>query len=794
MVRRRRVFGALIVLAAVAGPARDAGAAVGVVDTVATDASGPSISGDGRWVVFGGTTGDHRSVLRYDRATGATLDLSPVPGGARPGDTVHPRISADGCVVAANTQIAYDLFRDDDRGDRWDVYRLVVPECGGQPAGWELVSTSAGTGTSRDDVLPDSPPTVSGSGALVAFAHPAPGAPAGVSTISVVDLTIPPSAPGRVQEVAGMPVEAPNGAFLYHGAREPALSQNGRHLAFVSDATAADPLPGWAEGPVRGADATSQVYVWDRGAPDQRRAVQLVSGHDGVPSTAGGEDPDLSEDGRIVVFTSADRTLVPAELPACKETCPTQVYRFDRDTDGNGIFDEPPRQPPMTLASAIGAGTPATDMPSTDAPIAGDDSSWAPAVSADGSQVAFVTDATNLLPSRRAGGGAETDGDLLVAEHELGEVRRVLDGSDVAEVPGAHGHPALSRTGQVVAFDTMAAAALPGVQPATSGPNRNVVTVDVRPQLSLAALDFGTTLLGFESAELFATVLNAGPAAFEPGDVVVDPPGNFRVTGGTCARGVIVAAGASCSVKLTFNPSEPRAFEATLTVGSAVPFGPSVATTVRGAAGEPTLQVNPGGVDLPATVVGEASGTMAVDVENTGFAPTSVSGITIGGAHPDDFQVTDQSCTDRALNPAATCTVAVQFLPHDGGYRSALLIVATPSGQYASAVLGGLATYQPVFGADVSAARPGAEIGVGGRGFPPSVPVAIGFAGGGAPFGTVTTSEDGAFLAIVRLPARLRPGAQQLVATGPPGAVAAAPLTVLGAAHRAPTVPGYGLG
>ena len=87
-----------------------------------------------------------------------------------------------------------------------------------------------------------------------------------------------------MQIVAGMPVEAPGGAFLYRGARDPAISQNGRHLAFVSDTSASEALPGWSDGPVPGEYATSQVYVWDRGATDQRRAVRLVSGKDGVPS------------------------------------------------------------------------------------------------------------------------------------------------------------------------------------------------------------------------------------------------------------------------------------------------------------------------------------------------------------------------------------------------------------------------------------------------------------------------------------------------------------------------------
>src|SRR5690606_26142123 len=136
-------------------------------------------------------------------------------------------------------------------------------------------------------------------------------------------------------------------------------------------------------------------------------------------SRGGGYSPAISEDGRIVVFTSPDRNLVTAELPRCRPACETQIYRYDRDTDGNGILDELPRSDPLTIVSAVDAGSVEVGVP-----VAGNRSSWAPSVNADGSQVAFVTDATNLLPSYRAGGGRPRDGDLLVAEVHLGELRR----------------------------------------------------------------------------------------------------------------------------------------------------------------------------------------------------------------------------------------------------------------------------------------------------------------------------------------------------------------------------------
>ena len=540
------------------------------------DATRPSVSQDGRWVVFEGSLDGRRTVFRTDRNSGETVELSPVPESVRSGDTVMPRLSADGCVVVAITEIPYDLFRDDDRLERWDVYRLVVPECGGQPAGWELVSTGH-AGTAIDGVFTDAPPALSGSGAIVAYVRQLDGAPEGVGTIMVVDITVPVGEVGREEEVAGMPVETPNRAYLYRGAREPELSENGRHLAFVADTTASAPLPGWAAGPVPGEAATAQVFVWDRSTIDRRNAVHLVSGRGGVPSATGASSPSISEAGRFVAFVSDDRTLVPAELPPCTTTCPTQVYRYDRDTDANGVFDEAPRGEPLSIVSAVDAGDIAIGVP-----IAGDGSSWAPTVSADGSQVAFVTDATNLLPSRRGGGGRVSDGDLLVSEMELGTVRRVLDGADLTDVPGAHGNPAMSRTGQVVVFETAAVGPLSG-QATTELGARGIAAVEVTPRLSLAELDFGSTILNLESSELYVRVQNAGPASFEPTLVIVDAP--FRVTGGTCAKGILVAAGTTCSVHVTFRPTAVRGYEGTLTVSGNGGNAPTVSSTVRGAAG-----------------------------------------------------------------------------------------------------------------------------------------------------------------------------------------------------------------
>lgn len=793
-LRHRRQWSAALVAMVLSGVvlgAPSSSAASPVVSAAVSGGERPSVSGDGRFVVFQGEIDGRSTVYRTDRFAVETTELSPVLEGLRPGHTVNPVISADGCVVVAQTEMALDLFRDDDAADRWDVYRLVVPECGGTPGQWELVSIDERTGTARDDVDVETAATVSGSGVIVAFTHPAPGLVDGVNTITVVDLTVAHGSAGRYQPVAGMPAEAPDTVFRYRGPRQPALSANGRHLAFVSDTTAADPLPGWGDGPTPGGPATAQVFVWDRANDDIFTRVRLLSARNGEPSRAGAAAPVLSEDGRIVVFVSSDQFLVPAEYPRCDGDCPAQIFRFDRDPDGNGRFDEPTTRQQLTLVSAVSDGGTFGGL------VAGNRASGSPAVNIDGSQVAFVTRATNLLPIRVPAGGEPTDGDVVIAEIPLEQLRRVAHGTGGRVVPGAHDRPALSDTGRVVVFDSLVAGLVGGP---VGGPaetpldRRHVVAVTARPQVTLAALDFGTVLVGWESEELYVSVLNEGPGAFVPA-IVRSTTRNVKITdGGTCRKGVVVPAGGTCTVYAVFNPTAPTAFSGEIDVLEEG-FDPvRSSASVRGVGGEPVLQANPPGLDLATGVVGEPGDRRSIDVRNISFAPTSISAIRIVGQHPDDFTVVGQSCTNRALNPNATCAIEVEFRPTAAHRRMGTLQVVTSSGAYTAAIVAGIGRYAPAVGVAAPAVTAGSVLPLGLSGFPGDADVTLSFADGTRPLQVVRTNPDGGLLVQVSVPRRERGGERLLVASGPDGVSAVVPVEVLRPASSRPGVPGYGLG
>jgi hypothetical protein len=382
--------------------------------------------------------------------------------------------------------------------------------------------------------------------------------------------------------------------------------------------------------------------------------------------------------------------------------CPSQVYHLDRDSDANGRYDEPDRTLMTLVSSEVG----------TSPVVAGTAPSSQPSVSSDGQLVAFITKAPNLQVVKAGGGGAATDGDLLVADVARNTLRRVttIDGG-VQPAVGSHSGPQLSDTGRTIVFDTLAAAQLvPG-----SPPGRQVVTTVSAPELSLAEGDLGTTLVGFTSDEWYVAVNNNGPTTFTPSQVSVSD-GRFRVNQelSTCALGAPVPPGGDCTVRLTFTPTSPGPVSATLTVAETGFQAVSVSTTVRGAGGEPMLRTNPAGQTFGSVVVGQTSPEFLFDVENISLVPTSVASVRVVGPNPDDFVISSNSCDQRSLNPRSTCSIGVTFAPRASGQRSAVVEVATPTGQYTVMVPDGLGRYQPNFMIDRTEVEAGRDFGIGG--------------------------------------------------------------------------------
>lgn len=184
----------------------------------------------------------------------------------------------------------------------------------------------------------------------------------------------------------------------------PAISADGRFIAFASGVT--DLVAGDTNG-------VTDVFILDRADG----SISRVEGDNGEPDGAS-NFPRLSADGRWVVYASQATNLVPDDTNAV-----TDIFLYDRDS-----------------------GT--TRRVSVD--FFGDQAnghSRSPAISADGSTVAFVSAATNLLDQEL--NGAEQ---VYVHEVQVGETSVVSVSSAGRPSNGNCFLPDLSDDGTLVAF------------------------------------------------------------------------------------------------------------------------------------------------------------------------------------------------------------------------------------------------------------------------------------------------------------------------------------------------------
>jgi hypothetical protein len=461
------------------------------------------------------------------------------------------------------------------------------------------------------------------------------------------------------------------------------------------------------------------------------------------------------------------------------------VYVLDRDADDNGVLDEDGATD-LHLVSAVPVETAAGST----ALLAGDAPSSQPAISADGQLVVFVSKATNLQLIETAGVGVGDDGDLLLGDVRRGQLSRVTLGPDgIVPAAALHAHPDLSDTARTIVFDTLAATELLGPDAA---PGRQVVAHSAPPALSLPDADLGTTVVGLESDEWFVAVVNDGPSSFAPASATISSS-QFTINPEKTIAGNIVPPGGDCVVAFRFTPTRPGAATATVTVAEEGFGAVSVSSRLAGGGGEPTLRIETN-EDFGEQEVGTTSVEYLLDVSNISFVPTRVASAEIGGSHPGDFAITSNNCADRPLNPRASCTIGVTFTPAESGRRTALVTVATPTGQYTTMVIAGDGVFAPEVRVAHSEVVAGSLTLLGGSKYPPNSEVTVVYGEGAGDSFTVVTDETGEFL--VGLPFRPdeRGGERTVVVQSPSGAAASTSIEVVESAPDYVGMPGFGLG
>ncbi|HEY3305674.1 MAG TPA: hypothetical protein VGL70_19285 [Candidatus Binatia bacterium] len=371
------------------------------------------MSADGRFVAFdsyatnlvAGDKSQTSRVLVHDRSTGATKVLNATGGGTPTnGASVSAVLTADGRYVAfasdANNLIPGDsnLFRD-----------IFVRDL--QTGKTERVSVHTdGTESVNGH---SSHPSISADGRYAAFESAAINL-AGGDTNGLIDIFVH-DRETHVTIRVNVSTERYQalGGQSYH----PSISADGRYVVFVSDAT--NLVPG-------DTNKVTDIFVHDR----VKSTTQRVSVASGGAQAEGGAStqPAISGDGRYVAFVSEATNLVP--------------------DDTNGLAD-------IFVRDTVKGTTQRVNVATGGAQAMGGHSFY-PSITPDGRFVAFLSDATTLVPK-----DTNNSWDIFVHDRQTGATERVSVASDGTQADAGSARPSLSADGRYVAFESGASNLVP---------------------------------------------------------------------------------------------------------------------------------------------------------------------------------------------------------------------------------------------------------------------------------------------------------------------------------------------
>ena len=190
---------------------------------------------------------------------------------------------------------------------------------------------------------------------------------------------------------------------------------------------------------------------------------------------------------------------------------------------------------------------------------------------------------------------------------------------------------------------------------------------------SPTSLAFSNQTVNTTSAAKTVTLTNTGTASLTITgySFTGTNPTNFAQTH-TCAS--TLAAGASCTISVTFTPSASGARSASLAVADNASGSPqTVALTGTGTAA-PIVSLSPTSLTFSGQALNTTSAAKTVTLTNTGTATLTITGYSFTGTNPTNFAQT-HTCAST-LAAGASCTISVTFTPSAAGTRSASLAVA----------------------------------------------------------------------------------------------------------------------
>jgi Abnormal spindle-like microcephaly-assoc'd, ASPM-SPD-2-Hydin len=206
--------------------------------------------------------------------------------------------------------------------------------------------------------------------------------------------------------------------------------------------------------------------------------------------------------------------------------------------------------------------------------------------------------------------------------------------------------------------------------------------------LSSGSLTFGSQVLNTTSAAQAVMLTNTGTASLSITSTVAS--GDYAQTN-TC--GASVAAGANCTISVTFTPTATGTRTGAITITDNAAGSPqSVNLTGTGVpAAAPVVSLSPASLTFGNQQIGTTSTAQSVTLSNTGNATLNITSIVPSGDYADTT-----TCA-ATLAAAASCTISVTFTPKATGTRTgAVTITDSASGSPQSVNLTGTGLAAPV--------------------------------------------------------------------------------------------------
>ena len=189
--------------------------------------------------------------------------------------------------------------------------------------------------------------------------------------------------------------------------------------------------------------------------------------------------------------------------------------------------------------------------------------------------------------------------------------------------------------------------------------------------LSASTLTFGSQLVGTSTSAQTVTLTNNGNAALSITSITVSGanPGDFPETN-TCGNSV--AAGAGCSISVTFTPAAVGSRAATVNISDSAAGSPQT-VTLTGTGTNPTVSLSANSLTFASQNLGTTSSAQSVTLINTGNAALNIASISVIGTNPGDFSATN-TC-GASVGAGSNCTISVTFTPASSGTFSASVAI-----------------------------------------------------------------------------------------------------------------------